>query len=112
MAYVLFAVQHPSHFRVMFGPHFPRPSPRAERPRGNAFGLLVQCLRRASRRGALRAGTPMALALAAWSLVHGLASLLVDRDAGASGGQVVDPEARATSRSRLVAWKRRPVSPS
>ena len=26
VAYVLFAVRHPSHFRVMFGPHFTQPS--------------------------------------------------------------------------------------
>jgi AcrR family transcriptional regulator len=80
VAYVLFALQHPAHFRVMFGPHFTR---RADhevlaQEGGNAFGLLVQSLTEGQQAGELREGEPMPLALMAWSLVHGLASLLVD----------------------------------
>jgi len=80
VAYVLFAIQHPAHFRVMFGPHFTRrvDHEKLAQEGGNAFGLLVQSLIEAQKAGEVREGEPLPLALMAWSLVHGLASLLVD----------------------------------
>ncbi|HLM44029.1 MAG TPA: TetR/AcrR family transcriptional regulator [Myxococcaceae bacterium] len=80
VAYVLFAIQHPAHFRVMFGPHFTgRVDHEAlAKEGGNAFGLLVQSIVEGQKAGELREGEPMPLALMSWSLVHGLASLLVD----------------------------------
>lgn len=80
VAYVMFAIQHPAHFRVMFGPHFTRRVDHGELARegSNAFGLLVQSLIESQQAGEVREGEPMPLALMAWSLVHGLASLLVD----------------------------------
>ena len=80
VAYVLFAIQHPAHFRVMFGPHFTRRVDHEvlAQEGGNAFGLLVRSLTEGQQAGELRQGEPMPLALMAWSLVHGLASLLVD----------------------------------
>jgi AcrR family transcriptional regulator len=80
VAYVLFAIQHPAHFRVMFGPHFTRrvDHETLAREGGNAFGLLVQSIIEGQKAGELREGEPMPLALMSWSLVHGLASLLVD----------------------------------
>jgi len=78
VAYVLFAVEHAAHFRVMFGPHFTRPlTPPGED--ADAFGLLVGAIAEAQRAGEVRDGAPEELALACWSMVHGLASLLVDR---------------------------------
>jgi AcrR family transcriptional regulator len=80
VAYVLFAVQHPAHFRVMFGPHFskPRDHEGLAKEGGTAFGLLVQSIVQGQEAGLLLEGEPMPLALMAWSQVHGLASLLVD----------------------------------
>jgi len=80
VAYVLFAIQHPAHFRVMFGPHFTRrvDHQTLAQEGGNAFGLLVQSIIEGQKAGELREGEPMPLALMSWSLVHGLASLLVD----------------------------------
>ncbi len=80
VAYVLFAIQHPAHFRVMFGPHFTRRVDHESlgKEGGNAFGLLVQGLVEGQKAGEVREGEPLPLALMAWSLVHGLASLLVD----------------------------------
>jgi AcrR family transcriptional regulator len=80
VAYVLFAIQHPAHFRVMFGPHFTRrvDHQALAQEGGNAFGLLVQSIIEGQKAGELREGEPMPLALMSWSLVHGLASLLVD----------------------------------
>ena len=80
VAYVLFAIQHPAHFRVMFGPHFTRRVDHEAlgKEGSNAFGLLVASLIEGQKAGEVREGEPMPLALMAWSLVHGLASLLVD----------------------------------
>jgi AcrR family transcriptional regulator len=67
VGYVLFVVEHPAHFAVMRAPGLVReedPDLRAARARS---------------RDQLRAHLPdQAAALAAWSLVHGLGTLLVD----------------------------------
>ncbi len=104
VAYVLFAVQNPSHFRVMFGPHFTRPVDHKELAAegGNAFGLLMQSLVEGQQAGEMREGEPMPLALGAWSLVHGLASLLVDRVLEQAGKQAGDAEALAVFQTRLL----------
>lgn len=80
VAYVLFAVEHPAHFRVMFGPHFTRPPepPLSCSPDTDAFGLLLRTIEEGQAAGALRDTPTRELALAAWAMVHGLASLLVD----------------------------------
>ena len=79
VAYVVFAVRHAAHFRVMFGPHFTQPL----MPTGgdtDAFGVLVGALADAQRAGDLPRGEePRRLGLTCWSLVHGLASLWADR---------------------------------
>lgn len=80
VAYVLFAVDHPERFRVAFRPDLCDPFGHVVGADGTlpedaiAFRHLV---------GAVRALTPdsarhAALAVAAWSVVHGLASLLID----------------------------------
>jgi AcrR family transcriptional regulator len=104
VAYVLFAVRHPSHFRVMFGPHFPRPSKHEglSTEGGSGFALLVQCLTQGQQAGVLRAGDTLSLALTSWSLVHGLASLLVDGMLEPMAGPAVEPEALAVAQTRLL----------
>ncbi len=80
VAYVLYALEHPSHFRVMFGPHFTHPPEMASSDASvNAFQLLMDAISEAQRAGEVREGEPRVFALTCWSLVHGLSSLLVDR---------------------------------
>jgi AcrR family transcriptional regulator len=80
VAYVRFALAHPSHLRIMFGPEIrdktAHPSLHAAAQR--AFGLLVATVADAQRAGRVRRGDPEELAIAAWSLVHGLSALLID----------------------------------
>jgi AcrR family transcriptional regulator len=104
VAYVLFAVNHPSHFRVMFGPHFSRGIDHQELAKegGNSFGLLVQSLVEGQKAGELREGEPLPLALMAWSQVHGLASLLVDGKLQQAGPGAGKPEELATFQIRLL----------
>jgi hypothetical protein len=44
-----------------------------------AFGLLVDVIAECQRAGKVKEGDPKELALAAWSMVHGLSALVVDR---------------------------------
>jgi AcrR family transcriptional regulator len=104
VAYVLFAVQNPSHFRVMFGPHFTRKGEHQglATEGGHSFGLLMRCLVQGQQAGLLRGGDPLPLALAAWSLVHGLASLLVDGVLQRAGNSTLSPEELALFQTRLL----------
>ena len=74
VTYVGFAVEHPAHFAVMFRPdlyHTDDPAVRDARAAARASlhgGLALLC-------GTGRAGDPGVAALAAWSMMHGLATL-------------------------------------
>lgn len=80
VGYVLFAVAHPSHFRVMFGADLVGQGayPSLTKAGEEAFAVLVGAIVACQAAGAVRAAQPLELALAAWSLTHGLATLLVD----------------------------------
>ncbi|MEM7231450.1 MAG: TetR/AcrR family transcriptional regulator [Planctomycetota bacterium] len=77
-AYVRFAVGHPGHFQVMFRAHERKPPDLIESSSAS-FGVLVEVIRRGQEAGQFAEGDPDILSLSAWSLVHGLASLLVSR---------------------------------
>jgi AcrR family transcriptional regulator len=91
IGYVRFALAHPSYLRVMFGSEVPDKSvhPGLKEAADRTFGFLVQAITDAQAAGRVRAGDPAELAVAAWSLVHGLAALLVD---GRLGDHVHSPE--------------------
>lgn len=81
LTYIRFAVEHPARFRLMFGRAL---ADRAaygplEKAAQETFGLLVQGVEAGQRAGLIRSGDARQLAIAAWSLVHGLSALLVDR---------------------------------
>jgi AcrR family transcriptional regulator len=80
VAYVRFALTHPSHLRVMFGPEIRDKSahPALKVAAERAFGLLVSAMSEGQRAGHVRDGDPEELAVAAWALVHGLSALLID----------------------------------
>jgi AcrR family transcriptional regulator len=80
-AYVHFAVENPSHYRVMFGawsrPTADDPALRAAGTR--AFQLLVDALVVLQRDGvARRDDAPDRQALFVWAVVHGVAMLAID----------------------------------
>jgi AcrR family transcriptional regulator len=104
VAYVMFAVRHPPHFRVMFGPHFTRKldMPPPEAGEADAFRLLMGCIESAQGAGLMHGGDSRALALTAWSLVHGLASLIVDRQLDDSVPGLEAAEAVARMQTRLL----------
>jgi len=72
-AYVAFAMERPALFRLMFGPRGPGCPPEFEAASNRAYAALAT--RAASLAGAMPAED---VALACWSLVHGLAGLIID----------------------------------
>ena len=74
-AYVAFALARPARYRLMFGPEFAqgRTTPELDRAARAAFEALVAT----QRTDAAPAGD-RTTAVAYWSLVHGLATLLID----------------------------------
>jgi AcrR family transcriptional regulator len=80
LGYVRFALAHPSYLRVMFGSEVPDKTtyPSLKEAADRTFALLVQTITDGQAAGQVRGGDPVELAVAAWSIVHGLAALLVD----------------------------------
>jgi AcrR family transcriptional regulator len=93
-AYVRFAIAHPHHFRLML--HNPLGADPAPTARGEAFVMLHDAIDEARRAGVVRDDlSTREIALAAWALVHGLASLLVE-------GHVAADEARLRRYVKLL----------
>ena len=81
LAYVIFATNHSSHFRVMFGREMAdrSASTALRQVATNTFNVVVDVIADCQRAGLVRSEEPAAdLALTAWSTVHGLSALLVD----------------------------------
>jgi len=80
LAYVQFAVTHPSHYRVMFGGPPAASEARPEPVDGStdAFQVLVDAIVAEQAGGRIRRDDPQALAFYIWSMVHGVAMLALD----------------------------------
>jgi AcrR family transcriptional regulator len=80
VGYVQFALAHPSYLRVMFGSEVPDKAahPALKEAGARTFDLLVQAITDCQAAGQVQNGDPVVLAVAAWSIVHGLSALLVD----------------------------------
>lgn len=77
VAYVLYAVDHPAEFRLMFRPELGSLLEVGDAADAPLFCVLLEVIDdlRAARRST---GDRMTAVITAWSLVHGLAALLVD----------------------------------
>jgi len=80
VAYVHFAVTHPSHYRVMFGRFIESCSKDAEfvQEATAAFQVLVDSLVEQQQAGLIRRDDPITIARFIWSIVHGIAMLVID----------------------------------
>ena len=87
LAYIDFAIQHPSHFRVMFGPEQSdtRESEPLRTSASACFNTLLGCITDCQTENLVREGDPHAMALAAWSIVHGFAMLFIDKHVRETG---------------------------
>ena len=83
VAYVEFAVSHPGHFAVMYAPDvLDLEQPALSQARTRTFSALLSGTSGRSGEDAVSAA---AAATAAWSLVHGLAILILSGSLDASG---------------------------
>ena len=79
LAYVEFAAANPSVYRLMFGPECDKQAhPDLMIAGQRAYGVLVQAVCDAQAAGLVQPGPPEVVALAGWSICHGLASLHAD----------------------------------
>ena len=80
VAYVRFAVAHPSHYRVMFGGLLrdDGTDPELSKEASGAFQALVDALIAQQEVGLVRRDDPLQLATFIWALVHGVAMLAID----------------------------------
>jgi AcrR family transcriptional regulator len=100
-AYVRVALAHPARFRLMFGPTLAGKEAHAglKTAADRAFGVLLAAARAHSPDGGVE------LALAGWSLAHGVANLAID---GALSGLPLPPEdARAIAQLEATTLVRR-----
>ena len=114
-AYVDFACAHPEQLQVMFRPRHHEsegpPPPALAEIGAKAFAHLNEAVRTCQAQGLAPPGDCAELALSAWSLVHGFATLwcqgqlgalIADGDSFASGDTFAAGEAFAQQRDRLL----------
>jgi AcrR family transcriptional regulator len=103
IAYVLFAVAHPSRYGVMFSPELADRTahPSLEAAAEDTQRLLLGAVRDYQEAGWMGSRDPGELALSAWSSVHGLASLITGGHirVGGSDPPRIEEIARAVVRS-------------
>lgn len=92
VAYVRYALDHPTHFRVMFSSFPPNEPTDSELyiVSKRTFQILVNVIKSGQAVGVMKAGDPDALALEKWAMVHGLAMLLLDEMLPVKGDAAVD----------------------
>jgi len=80
VGYVQFAIAHPAHFRIMFGQELAHSaaSPSAEQAAMAVFQELAAEILKGQISGVIRPYDPLQLALACWSIAHGLAAILCE----------------------------------
>lgn len=81
IAYVQFALAYPGHFRVMFGDGIEDPKVRTRLLASGlaAFQELMAGVQALQTAGYIRKGNPMDVAIPAWTMIHGFATLLVNK---------------------------------
>ncbi len=86
-AYIRFAMENPSHYRVMFGGYVAKGECGAELAAESeaGFRVLVDALIDLQAAGLVRRDPPLQLAVFVWGVVHGAAMLTI-------GGQVARPD--------------------
>jgi AcrR family transcriptional regulator len=104
IAYVQFAVTHPSHYRVMFGRFAESCAKDAEfvEEATAAFQVLVDSLVEQQQAGIIRRDDPLLLARFIWSLVHGIAMLAIDGQLSGTDEQGEALNRYATERIRTA----------
>jgi AcrR family transcriptional regulator len=114
VAYVRFARKNPSQFRVMFGSEVgdKRRYPSLMQADQAVFDLLSQAIRAAQEAGELPAGNPARMGLVSWSMLHGVASLVVDGQLERAGvrDEAIEDFTRRVARTASAGMKQWPLA--
>jgi AcrR family transcriptional regulator len=93
VAYVRFAAEHPTHFRLMMGRDARRARPDAKRsPAAERAYTLTRSAVVAQWTGDPLGSLPEEIVLGSWSIVHGLSFLAIDGHLGGEGATWEDQE--------------------
>lgn len=89
-AYVEFALKNPDLYRLMFGPMIPADAEFEELDEHGtrAYETIVQLITDGIKSGEFIDQDPLILANSAWSLVHGVASLMIDDRFACTDGEI------------------------
>lgn len=114
LAYVFFAVEHPSYFRVMFGPEVRGKTdyPGLDEAHDEAFELLHNAVEACQEHGDIREGPPDVHARTCWTLVHGIASLCVNDLIDSERREHVEEVVRTATTSLFFGLQDRDDSPA
>ena len=104
VAYVRFTLEHATDYRVMFSPDVADKTcfPELRAVADEAFGVLERTVVACRDAGLLGEADAGFVAIAAWSLVHGFASLVLDRQIAGDGHPGFDAIATAARLSKLL----------
>jgi AcrR family transcriptional regulator len=89
VSYVQFALRHPEQYRLMFGSYRIDQARHVElvRAANDAYSVLLETVREGVDSAELTDEPVEIVAAAAWSIVHGLASLIIDERLGAKSSR-------------------------
>ena len=81
VAYIHFAVENPTHYRLMFGHEGIRRenNPSLTAIADESFFILQTAIERCQAEGSIKPGDSCYLGYTTWAMVHGTASLLIDQ---------------------------------
>lgn len=100
IAYVRYALEHPSHYRVMFGAYGAKAKTNTSLAEvaKQTYMPLVNAIAEGQSTGVMRAGDPEYLAKAVWASLHGLAMLLIDGQLPETESGAIESLSRSTTR--------------
>ena len=106
-AYVRFALENPAHYRLMYGREalVREEVPELQQAAVALFERLAALIREHQRAGLIKRQDPQMQAYAAWSAIHGLASLLIEGQIMATDD--IDGLIRHTTQTVLEGMRKR-----
>lgn len=112
IAYVRFALANPAEYRVMFGPEVANTEdlPSLRQTGRSVLGFVAEGISQLQKAGLVGPGDPWLMAVATWSMLHGLVMLTLDGQA-TSVAPDVDALVEEATRIMMFGMAGRPAPP-